>query len=399
MLSRRAALLMIGLMVGGFKSYKINGQTVSYGAGGIGLVPKGDAPWQQLQLSAAGYLTLIAAINGTPISAVIDTGATRSIINAALAQRLALPVSGTAAASALTQQVRGTLYRVASLGVSGISRYDIDISSYDVSAVEGAISRGLPFVVGQDVLARAVLEVDFVKDRARLNPSVRVDQVKGFAKLPISLGKSNLANLPVTLDDHVQSEAIIDLGSSVPCSISEAFAQENGLLDGKLTSTSMTVGAEGAMISRIFSLRELRFGPFTLRNVPACAVSNWKFSRPMNLGWPIFSAFSFILDAPGRALWLAADAERLKQPIPRDRSGIGAARLRDRLLIRHVAENSPAALSGLREGDQVIAINGHVIDDVYPPPGERLGEKPAGTQIHMTLADGRLVTFTLADYF
>ena len=399
MLSRRSALFTIGLMVGGFKSYKIQSQTVSYGAYGFGPIPRVEATWHVLHLSIAGYVTLNASINGTPIPAIIDTGATRSIINAAWAQRLALPISGTASASSLTRQVSGTLYRAVSLGVSGTVISNIDISSYDISAVEGVVSRDIPFVIGQDVLSNAVLEVDFPHDRARLSRKVGSDQTKGFSKLPISLGRSNLPNLRISLEDHLQSEAIIDLGSSVPFSISEKFARDNGLLDDRPSSTTMTAGAEGALISRIFSIRELRFGPFVLKNVPVCAVGNWKFSQPINLGWPCFAAFNLLLDAPGRALWLAADSERLEQPITRDRSGIGAARLLDRLVVRHVAENSPAALAGLHVGDQIVAINGRAIDRDYPSAGERQGEKPAGTRIDMTLSDGRSLTVVLADYF
>ncbi len=390
---------MIGVMFGTFKSYQIRSQVVSYGSPELAPLSKGEGAWQQLHLSTARYLTLTASINDVPVSAIIDTGATRSIINAELAQRLALSVSGTASASALTRQVSGTRYRVAALGVSGIVLHNIDISSYDMSAIEGAFSREVPLVIGQDFLSTIVLEIDFLHDRARLSPAVKSDVTKGFTKLPVALGKTNLPNFQIGIEERLQSEAIIDLGSNVMCSISEKFAREHSLLDDRPTSTAMNVGAEGVTISRMFSLRGLRLGPFVLRNVPTCAVPDWNFSQPVNLGWPCFAAFEFLLDAPGKALWLAADPEALKRPIPRDRSGIGAARLSDRLLVRHVAENSPAARAGLREGDEIVAIDGRPVDAEYPSASERQGEKPAGTRIDMSLADGRLLTVILADYF
>ena len=217
--------------------------------------------------------------------------------------------------------------------------------------------------------------------------------------MPVVWGQSNLPYIPIGIEAELRSEAIIDLGSHVLCSMSESFARKYGLLDGRPTSTTMTVGVEGPSISRIFSLQALKFGTYILHDVPVCVVSNWNFSEPVNLGWPCFAPFDFVLDTQAEALWLAASPERLSQAIPRDRSGIGAARLPDRLIVRHVAENSPAAHAGLHDGDEILAINGRAVDADYPSPSERQGEKPAGTRIDMTLADGRTLTIVLADYF
>ena len=399
MLTRRSAVQLIGIMFGTSKSYQVRAATVSFGAAKPTPLPEGEASWQQLHLATSKYLTVTASINGAPVSAIIDTGATRSVVNAAWAQRLGLPVSGTLSAAALTRQVSGTLYRVTTLGVGAIVVHNVDISSFDVSAIEGSLSRELPLVVGQDLLASAILEVEFPKDRARLSPSLDPKRVEGFSRLPVSWGQSNLPHIPIGIEDGIRSEAIVDLGSHVLFSISESFARGHGLLDDRPSSTTMTVGVEGTSISRIFSLRALKFGPYVLHDVPACAVSNWNFSQPVNLGWPCFAAFDFLLDTKGAALWLAATPDRLKQAIPRDRSGIGAVRLPDRLLVRHVAENSPAAHAGLHNGDEIMAIDGRAVDADYPSPSERQGEKPAGTRIDMTLADGRALTVILADYF
>ena len=399
MLSRRSAVQLIGFMFGASKSYQVRAATVSFGTAKPTLLSKDDASWQQLHLSTSKYLTVTASINGVSISAIIDTGATRSVVSKAWAERLGLPVSGTLSAAALTAQVSGTLYRVQTLGLGDVVVHNVDISSFDVSALEDSLSRELPLVVGQDLLASAILEVDFPKARARLSASLDPNRVERYTKLPVAWGASNLPHIPIVIEDGLRSEAIVDLGSHVLCSISESFAREHGLFDGRPTSTTMTVGVEGYSISRILSLRTLKFGPYVLHDVPACAVSNWNFSQPINLGWPCFTAFDFLLETRKAALWLSADASQLSQKIPRDRSGIGAARLPDRLVVRHVAENSPAAKAGLRDGDEIVAIDGRAVDATYPSPSERQGEKAIGTPINMMLADGRNVTVILADYF
>lgn len=399
MLSRRSSVQLIGYMVGVSKSFQVRAATVAFEASTPAPAAQGEVGWQQLHLATSRYLTVTASINGVAIPAVIDTGATRSVINQGWAKKLALPPSGTVTSAALTQKVDGTLYRVVTLGLGEVVVHDVDISSFDVSAVEESTSSLLPLVIGQDLLSTAILEVQFPLDRARLSLFLDPKRIEGSTRLPVSLEQSHLPRIPVGVEDSLRCEAIVDLGSNVMCSISENFAREHGLLENRPISSIMTVGAEGPAINKVFSLQRLKFGPYILHNVPACAVDNWNFSQPVNLGWPCFAAFNFLLDTKRGALWLSASPDRLAQAIPRDRSGIGAARLPDRLLVRHVAENSPAEHAGLRDGDEIIAIDGRSVDADYPSRSERLGDKPAGTQINLTLADGRALTVVLAEYF
>ena len=155
LLSRRSAVQLIGIMFGASKSYQVRAATVSFGAAKSAPLPKDEALWQELHLATSKYLTVTASINGAPISAIIDTGATRSVVNAAWAERLGLRVSGALSAAALTGQVNGTLYRVQTLGLGDVVVHNVDIASFDVSAIEGSLSRELPLVIGQDLLAAA----------------------------------------------------------------------------------------------------------------------------------------------------------------------------------------------------------------------------------------------------
>jgi hypothetical protein len=355
--------------------------------------------WNKLELASSRYLSVLAAINGHQLTAIIDTGATRTVISTEFASKLRLPISGSLLTNGLTQQVRGNLYRISRLEVSGLILEDTDILGLDLSAMEGSVSREISLFVGQDLIAKGLLEVEFPNDRARLVTSLDVRTQGSYAKLPISIGQSNLPFSSVELENRQKSQAIIDLGSNVMCSISKDFASSSGLLENKPSSTTMTVGVEGPTIGTLFSIRRLSLGPFVFNNVPACAISDWRFSHPIDLGWPIFSAFDFVLDLGHTSLWLKADSSLLRLPLPRDRSGIGASRLADRLVVRHVGNNSPAELAGLQDGDEIVAINGRPVTADYPSRNERQGEQPAGTSLSLTLATGRTLTLVLADYF
>lgn len=354
--------------------------------------------WFKLNLASSRYLSVPSTLNGQPVPAIIDTGATRSIINPAWAKKLGLPEIGMFQALSMTREVQGTLHLASTLSVGDVALHDAQIGSLDVSEIEHSISHEIPLIIGQDLLAKAVLELQFANDRGRVATAVEPSQYARFGRLPLDITSGGLCSIPIEIEGR-RVDAILDLGSNVLCSMSSDYARENGLLMGRRTSTVMTVGAEGASVNQTLSLRDVVIGRFSVGNVPASIVEDWKLTQPVNLGWPFFVLFDFLLELKVASLWLYAAEDHLAQALPRDRSGIGASRLPDRLLVRHVGKNSPAEKAGLRSGDEIVAIDGRSIDPTYPPAGQRQGYGPEGTRISMTLADGRNLSIVLENYF
>jgi len=354
--------------------------------------------WHPLNLAAARYLTLPASVNGTALTAVIDTGATRSVIKDRLALELGLPYLGATLAGTFTRDIPGSLYRVGELMLDGAAFRHIDLASFEMTQVE-ILAGSVPLVIGQDLLRQVALEAQFTQDRIRLLDRSAARAPADHVRLELKGAGREFPALPARIEGHGVEHAILDLGSSVPVSLSRDYAAQVGLLKNRPVSTTMTLGVEGSSVSQIFLARDMRVGPFRMNQVPVCVIEDWELAQPINLGWPLLTAFDAVFDLGGDALWLKGDPVRIAAPFPRDRSGLGGQRRPDDILVRHVAMNSPAWQAGLREGDAIVAIDGRVIDAAFPPPGDRLGQKPAGTRYRLTLADRRDVTLTLADYF
>lgn len=356
------------------------------------------AAWHPLNLAAARYLTLPASVNGTALTAVIDSGATRSVIKDRIALDLGLPYLGATLAGTFTRDVPGSLYRVGELMLDGAAFRHIDVASFEMSQVE-ILAGSVPLVIGQDLLRQVAFEAQFTQDRIRLLDRGAAHAPVGHVRLALQGSGKGFPALPARIEVHGVEHAILDLGSSVPVSLSRDYAAQVGLLKDRPVSTTMTLGVEGPSVSQIFLARNARVGPFVMNQVPVCVIEDWELAQPINLGWPVLAAFDAVFDLGGDALWLKGDPARIAAPFPRDRSGLGGQRRADDILIRHVAMNSPAWQAGLREGDAIVAIDGRMVDAVYPPRGDRMGQKHPGTQFRLTLADRRNVTLTLADYF
>lgn len=394
---RREALAAIG---GAIASASLAGRaSASAGLTRDRISVPAEGEWHPLNLGSARYLTLPARLNDKAFNAVIDSGATRSVIRDDLALDLQLPFEGSTLATTFSGAVSGTLYRVDHLALDVASFRHVSVASYDLSGIERSVSSRIPFVIGQDVLRNVAVQMDFPGDRARFLAASTVGRPAAHRRLEVQGTDRAFPSLAITLEGRLHDYAIIDLGSALPMSISREWASDFGLLRDRRVSTTMTVGAEGQAVSQIFTLRNARIGPFTLSEIPVCVVENWRMERPINIGWPLFAAFDATLNLGADSLWLKPDPVALAKPFPRDRSGIGGIRYADHIMVGHVAPESPAWNAGLRAGDDIVALDGRAIDRVWPAPGERQGYRPAGTPVSIALADGRRLAFSLADYF
>ncbi len=373
-------------------------QNVSVRFGGFsGAAPRARSEWFAFDPETTSYLSVPARLNGVPVRGVIDTGASRSVISPRMLGKVGGRLAGNTLATMFTARCSLPLYRTRMLQAGGISVAGLDVACHELAMLEAAFPGECPMLIGRDFLTRSVLECEFTKSRARIGGEFTAASAARYDRLDLAHSRCGLPAIPVQIEALGMERAVIDLGCNLVCTISDRFAQDAGLLS-RASSTTMSAGLEGAVVGKQVTLRALRIGDHVLTDVPACVIPNWTLDAPINLGWPAFGAFdlAFLFD---RDLRIWADASRLAAPLPRDRSGIGALRFPDHLLIRHVSIGSPAEEQGLVEGDRIIAIDGRPVDPEHPVPGKRLGGQTAGTRMTLTLARGGDVALVLQDYF
>lgn len=355
--------------------------------------------WIDLNLGTDRYLVVPITINGARRPAVIDSGATRSIIRHDVALALNLAYRGPTQARTVTRTISGASYDIAHLAIGDCEFDDIEVASYDLGDMEALASRPMPFIIGQDLLHKFDFEVDFPAGKLRFLRDYRSDDASGGAELHLQSEPAGLSTLAIALEGRPCGNAIVDLGNDVPISMSAEFARQAGLLDDRRISTALNAGVGGVSIDHVFSIRDAQLGPYTLNEIPATAIEDWKLSKPLSLGWPFLAAFTATFSFGRNRLRLTGDDRLTGAPFPKDRCGIGAQRWPDHMVIRHVAIDSPAWRSGLRENDRIVAIDGKSIDAVYPPRDMRFGMQDVGTKIALELSDGRQLVMILEDYF
>jgi predicted metalloprotease with PDZ domain len=115
-----------------------------------------------------------------------------------------------------------------------------------------------------------------------------------------------------------------------------------------------------------------------------------------NVGIELLKRFSVDLDLGHDRIFLTPRADA--PPLARDRAGIRFDFLGDRLKVVFVSPQGPAAAAGLKQGDEVIAVDGHAVTANYYSKADWT-RGSVGTTIKLDRVDGSHVGVTLQDYF
>jgi predicted aspartyl protease len=226
----------------------------------------GGAPGQCTLAQVASYMlhrqqSLVfvpASIQGTPVLALLDTGAERSVVTAGIVTRLGL----------LSDPRHGSL--VSGVGGAGIGQndalvehyvfagYDPGVGHYAVINVPIDTGTALPFggIIGGDILSDFDLDLDVPHDRLTV---YRVHNCRGrflpwsepYSAVPMATTwNSGRLVVPVTVDG-VQLQAMLDTGAASSV-IDSSAAQRLGVTAATLGTepSARGFGAAGVDFSR-----------------------------------------------------------------------------------------------------------------------------------------------------
>jgi predicted aspartyl protease len=336
-------------------------------------------------------------INGRPAEAWLDSGSSASVVDAAFAQELGLSLEGGIRARGVSGAVGGVRLAAATLEIGGQPVPARRVAVMDLSPVTRVVPRPVQVLLGREVFETAIVQIDFANRVLSVTPR---DQFKPPAAPPIPLRASGgLRSFPIRIGD-TETEAILDLGNSGALLLDRSFAEAHGLLDGRRTSTQMSVGADGPRESVIASLDGVQVGGVDFRAVGAVATAGLASHAPANVGLEILSRFKVTVDFAGDRLWLEPIPGATGQPFRKNRAGLALIPDARGVRVSHVAAGSPAAAAGWRVGEEIAAIDGRSVGaDYAASETARWIFGPPGRVVALTMSNGARRLLRLADYY
>jgi hypothetical protein len=355
--------------------------------------------WLPFDMPDFRRMIINGRINDVPAKILLDSGLGRFVIGKDLAVTLGLREIGNVAALGVTGTVQGKEFEGVRIAFDNLTIHTATSELYDFSPFAGAVNEPISAILGRDLFDALAVDIDFANSRIAFRDArVKASLPRGF-ELPLRRDQFGLRSLPVSMENRPPIQATLDLGSDIALAISPEYAAEQQLLAGRRSSTSLSAGVAGREEGHVAVLAELAIGNTLFRQVPFEVPDRWTFVNQAIVGMPVLRRMRVIIDFPHDRISVLPDQKLLRQPFRKDRSGLGAMRLPDRLRVVLVAAGSPAAAAGIIVGDEIVAINDQPLNADYFRDHPRMGSQPAGTVYYLTLSNREKVKLILADYF
>lgn len=317
-----------------------------------------------------GRIYVQASVAGSgPRTFLVDTGAQLTHLSAELVAATGLETFGGVGIMGTGRgRVEGSYVRPGALDLSGVALPVDTAITAPAEALFGPVvaSSGKRFdgVIGYDLFAAFVVEIDYVARTIRLYAPSDYTAPEGADVVPISIvdNKPYLTGIVTLGGQPIETNFHLDTGSGGAIGFNGDFVAERDLLaiaGPTLASTSRGVGgATPARLGRAQSLtlgRTVLTGPFaTYALAQGRGVSEHSAGR---IGGAVLRRFTLAINYPARSIALVPNAN-FSRPLETDMSGLALVSVSGAVEVSRVEASSAGAEAGIRPGDRLTGIDG-----------------------------------------
>lgn len=250
-----------------------------------------------------GLVFVPVRLNGSPATHwfVLDTGASRMLIERKLAQELAIPLEGNGSiGGAGSGRVPVEFARHVRFEVPGLTMTESELAATDLTALESIVGRPIEGIIGYEFFLSNVVAVDYEANTLTVTAPDAFMPPKNAEELPLTFDKKwvrvkatlHLPGLPPVEDDF-----LVDSGSNDAANhprVADAKGRET--VDG---GNGLGQSAPAFLVRA----ESLRLGKFLLRGANAVSTNSNPDIRGL-IGAGVLSQFHVIYDYPGRRMFL-----------------------------------------------------------------------------------------------
>lgn len=369
--------------------------------GSATLARDAETRWVPFALTPGNQLRFTMTVDGRPATAILDTGVSYSVLSRRFAERSALKVRPGGNATAIGGVVDIGWTPTATIAMGGLTRRGGGLTVATLPAIATGSADAVDLLVGRDLTGGFALDIDYAGRRFRLLPSGRLP-FRGFTA-PLSISRDRLVYVSeVTLGAARLRPMVVDTGDGSSVTVT-AGGWANARLPGTRTTTAISFGLAGAVISTIGIVPTLRLGELTARNVEIRVEPAGGFSDSIEAAGRIGSGFlqnyRVLLD-PTAGRMILSPGPHADQPPVRSTSGLLVGVARDRLKVLHVMRGGPAQAAGWKESDMICAVDGQTIPADYPTsPLASWSAGTPGRTVALRMCDGSERELTLRYFY
>lgn len=354
-------------------------------------------------LYAGTRIYIPATVNGTATEVLLDSGAEMTVLDKTFAESLGLELEGDVAAVGTGGVGEARFARGVTLDLGGIAFTDRTVAVIDLAAIGQALGRPLPVILGKDAFNGLVVDIDFPTRRLTFHEPEGYVPPAGATELTL-VSSGAIRAVPVSIEGRAPVLFDFDTGNGGALILYPAYAEAEGLLDGRPATTVMSGAVGGVRESGLATIRSLEIGGFEVRDIPTvfppAGPSAVDADRTAgNIGMGVLGRFRLVTDFANNRLWLSATPEALAAPFAKDRLGMGIRLDPGVIVVTRVSAGSPAEAAGLTPDARIVAVDGSPAAEMDAAALRTMLTSPAGREVVLTLEDGSTVRLVARDFY
>ncbi len=287
-------------------------------------------------------------------------------------------------------------------------RQNLVIIKEDILKLSEFVGRPVHGIIGYEIFNRFAVTIDFSTNEIILeNPEHYKYKPSKGERFPITIedNKPYLSTIELINDSqNLPLKVVLDTGAGHAISL-DANKNNNIPMPEKMVKAQLGRGLSGIINGNLGRIPMLKIGKFEIKNLVASFPDSASYrirgvditERQGNIGCEFLRRFKVTFNYRDQYIVLKPINRRMKEPFEHNMSGIELmAQGEDyhEFMVDRIAENSPAAIAGLQQGDKVIFINNKSSKDITISEIYKIFQKGEGKPINLMVKRGKDVFFT-----
>lgn len=294
---------------------------------------------------------------------ILDTGSSGISLDSTTAdylQEVPVPTERTIRGIAGVHKVSFLFNRQLHFPGLTIDSLNFHINNYSI--LEAVYGERIDGIIGYSVLSRYIVKVDYDSMRITFNSPGTIRYPRGGYLLRPAINQLVAQPLRVRDDRTVNTRFLYDMGAGVCMLLSKEFIEDSLILEkGKKRWIKEGEGLGGKLDMELTMLKEVKVGPYHFKRIPVYIfddvndVTSYPYMSGL-IGNDILRRFNVILNYRRGDIYITPNSH-FAEPFDYSYSGLEFYLVNGLIIVGDVAKGSPAEAAGLKEGDEVLAVN------------------------------------------
>lgn len=244
----------------------------------------------------------------------------------------------------------------------GLTIDSLNFHINDYSILTAVYGEQIDGIIGYAVLSRYILKIDYDSVNVSFWTKGTIRYPRGGYLLHPVINQLVTQQLKVKDARTINSRFLFDLGAGLCMLFSKDFEEDSSLIDKKRKRyTKQGEGLGGKLDMEMTVIKEVRIGPYRFRSVPVFLfddiynVSSYPVMGGL-LGNDIMRRFNVTLNYAKEEIYIVPN-KHYDEVFDYSYSGMELYLIDGKIVVGDVAKGSPAENAGLKEGDEVVAVN------------------------------------------